>query len=392
MHTSYENNKIIIYLEGNLDSNNAGEISDALDGIIKENPEYDPVIDAGELQYISSSGLRVLLRVAKGQSRPLVVRSVTPEIYEILEVTGFTEILEVHRKLREISLDGCAIIGQGAQGTVYRLDADTVVKVYDHPDSLPLIENERELSRKAFLSGIPTAISYDIVKVGDQYGAVYEMLRATTYSDLLKEHPEQKEDIVRKYAYFIRDFHKTELKQGQLPEAKAVFLKYLDQLRHLLEEDLYSRLYDLFEAMPENYHAIHGDIQMKNIMLSGEESLLIDMETLSVGDPVFDLMSLYITYVLFNEDDPDDTRTFLGMTDEMSRFVWEKTLEYYFDDRDKRTTAEAEKKIRVAACIRFLFQTVILELGKPEFRQVRIHRALTYLADLVGQVDSLAIG
>ena len=42
--------------------------------------------------------------------------------------------------------------------TVYRIDRDTVVKVYHSADCLPDVQRERELARKALVLGIPTAI------------------------------------------------------------------------------------------------------------------------------------------------------------------------------------------------------------------------------------------
>ena len=100
----------------------------------------------------------------------------------ILDTTGMTGLLDVRRKMREISVEGCEIIGSGAVGTVYRLDEDTVVKVYrDKEKSLPLIEEERKAAQQAFLMGIPTAIPFDTVKVGEQYGAVFEFDHGVNY-------------------------------------------------------------------------------------------------------------------------------------------------------------------------------------------------------------------
>ncbi len=88
------------------------------------------------------------------------------------------------------------------------------------------------------------------------------------------------------------------MERGELPEAKKQFLSYLDELGGILPKELRERLRALFAAMPENLHVIHGDIQMKNVMLNGDEPMLIDMDTLSVGDPVFDLMGLYLAYMI----------------------------------------------------------------------------------------------
>lgn len=392
MRTKLENEDLIIFLEGRIDSTNAGAMQADIDEILSEHPGREPVLDAEALQYISSAGLRVLLQLTKRLGTKLTVRNVSPEVYDILEMTGFTDLLNVKKRLRSFSVEGAQVIGRGAIGTVYRVDEDTIVKVYELPDSLPMIENEQKRAKQAFLKGIPTAISYDVVKVGEKFGSVFELLRAKTYNDVLIEDPDRLDEIVREYAHFIRDVHAVEMERGELPEARDVFLGYLDSLKEHLPEDVALRLKQLLEAMPENLHVVHGDIQMKNVMLSGSEPLLIDMDTLSVGDPVFDLMGAYVTYVQFNEDDPVNTKEFLGLDKVVADRVWERLLACYFDDRDVAILPEAEKRIRVVACVRFLFLLLVLNIGKPELMQIRVEHTLEHLRELLPQVDSLEIG
>ena len=391
MRIEIENGKLVAYPEGRISSTNAMEIQRELEAIRDGNPGMELVIDAGALEYISSAGLRVLQKILKAQGS-LSVRNVSQEIYEILEMTGFTSLMDVRKRLREISVEGCEVVGRGAIGTVYRLDEDTIVKVYELPDSMPMIENEQKRAKQAFLKGIPTAISYDIVKVGDKYGSVFEMLRAKTFNDLIIAHPEQLDGIIRQYARFMHQLHAVEVEPGELPEAKAVFLDYLEDLRGLLPEALHARLSDLFEAMPENLHVVHGDIQMKNVMLSGDEPILIDMDTLSVGDPVFDLMSLYLAYVQFPMDDPGNCDIFFGFTDEVGMSIWDGLMRYYFEDLDEAARREAEDRIIVVALVRFLFLITVLKIGRPELKQVRVEHALECLEALVPGMTSLTVG
>lgn len=391
MRTKVEENNVIIYLENRIDSNNTVEVQTELESIIDANPGKEPVIDAMDLNYISSAGLRVLLKITKTLKKPLSVYNVSPEIYEIFEMTGFKDLLNIKKKLRELSIDGCEVIGRGAIGTVYRIDDDTVVKVYNIPDCLPMIENEQKRAKQAFLKGIPTAISYDVVKVGDNFGSVFEMLKASTYNDLIVEQPERTDEIVRQYAKFIRQLHDVEMDAGELPQAKEQFIKYLDDLKEVLPEALQNRLLTLLQAMPENLHFVHGDIQMKNVMLSGDEPMLIDMDTISSGDPVFDLMGVYLAYIQFGEDDPADTEKFLGITAERARYIWHETLRNYLGNADDAVIDAAEKKIIIVSSIRFLFLIAALGIGEPELKQLRIEHTLTRLSRLAEEVDSLEL-
>src|SRR5574344_746926 len=124
-------------------------------------------------------------------------------------MTRFSELIHVEKAYRVISIEGCEIIGQGANGKVYRLDPDTIIKVYLNPDSLPDIHRERELARRAFVLGIPTAIPYDVVKVGDGYGSVFELLNAKSFAKLIKAEPENLHKYVEMYIDLMKKIHST---------------------------------------------------------------------------------------------------------------------------------------------------------------------------------------
>ena len=113
MKTKQENNRLTIYLEGRIDTNNAAQTERELLDAAATAPGATVVLDAGELEYISSAGLRALMKLRKTVGTAITVENVSPEVYEIFEVTGFTELLDVRKRLREISVEGCEIVGRG---------------------------------------------------------------------------------------------------------------------------------------------------------------------------------------------------------------------------------------------------------------------------------------
>ncbi len=156
-------------IKGKIDTTSAAEFE-------KEIMAAKPAeIDAAQLEYISSAGLRVLLKLAKTVG-DVTVNDVSSKVYEIFEVTGFTDILNVKKALREIDIASKGKIGQGSKGTVYRLDDERIVKVYRKGQSLEFIKREQQYAKSVFISGIPSVIAFDIVKVGDCYGVVFEAM------------------------------------------------------------------------------------------------------------------------------------------------------------------------------------------------------------------------
>lgn len=132
MKVTIEDNVMTIFLKGRIDTNNALQTENELFSAVESAPEAVDqfILDSSELEYISSAGLRVLMKMRKNFSENIRVIGVSPEVYDIFDVTGFTEILKVEKRYREISVEGCEVIGTGFYGTVYRVDPETIVKVY----------------------------------------------------------------------------------------------------------------------------------------------------------------------------------------------------------------------------------------------------------------------
>ncbi len=76
----------------------------------------------------------------------------------------------MRKALREVSINGCEMIGSGGYGKVYRIDSETIVKIYNLGISLEFVEQERTTSQKAFLMGVPTVISYGTLLIRQGYG------------------------------------------------------------------------------------------------------------------------------------------------------------------------------------------------------------------------------
>ena len=390
MRTEKNDKCVIAFPEGRIDSSNAPDLQKKLEAIRAENAGCELILDAGGLEYISSAGLRVLLQLTRSQDKPLAVVNVAPAVYEIMEMTGFTELLRVKKAYRKLSVDGCEVIGRGYYGTIYRIDDETIVKVYRGKGSLPMIENEIRMARKAFLSGIPTAIAYDIVQVGEDYGSVFEMLRATTYMEWIRNSPEDRELIVDSYARFLRQVNHTVLDDGTLPSAKQRFLDGLEGVNGILPLDQYERLKQLIGAVPESMNAVHGDCHLKNIMRVDGEPMLIDMDTLSVGNAVFELACIFFGMIPFEEDEPGNTMRFYGISHDMAEYIWSRTMRVYFSDQDEETLSDIGNRVMLLGWLYFLYRMQTDFRGKP-LSEIRTVHACEHIKELLGTVRELAV-
>ncbi|MBR3231938.1 MAG: anti-sigma factor antagonist, partial [Lachnospiraceae bacterium] len=286
MTIKIENDTLTIFLEGRIDAQNAAETEKAIFAAVQEAPDAELVLDADRLEYISSSGLRIMLRLKKEIKKELTVLNVRPEVYDIFDVTGFTQMLDVRRKLREVSVDGCELIGRGGNGAVYRLDDETILKLYNEGTTLEKIAMEKKYATAAFTVGLPCAIAYDTVRCGSQYGIVFELLNAVTVGRAVDQDPDRIPELGRAMGGLLRQLHSAETPEGVLPtmtEKAAGWIDYLEE-KYLSHEDA-ELMRSVLQAIPERKTLVHLDFHEGNVMLQGNELLLIDLDDVCTGNP-----------------------------------------------------------------------------------------------------------
>lgn len=385
-----ENGVLILSLEGKIDSSNSKAAEAEIRKIYKDSSCEAIEVDCDRLEYSTSAGLRVLLRL-KQDADDVVLINVHTELYNIFEMTGFTEMMEIRKAYRVFSVDGCEVIGQGANGKVYRIDPDTIVKVYKNPDALPEISRERELARLAFVAGVPTAIPYDVVRIeGGGYGSVFELLNATSYAKLLIRGEKTPEEIAEMSISLLKLIHSKEVRSDILPNMRIVAIAWAEFLRDYLPEDCARKLFELISAVPEDSHLLHGDYHIKNIMqLDDQESLLIDMDTLCHGHPIFELASIYNAYQGFGLVDPDEVRAFLGISFETGRILWRRSLELYLGTREESVVNEVEAKAKVIGLTRLMRRAIRRSGDDPEKNGKMAEACGAELRELVPKLDTL---
>lgn len=342
-------------LVGRIDTTNAGE----LDQKLTELSETGKVsLDAKKLEYISSAGLRALLKLRKKQGE-LVVKNVSQTVYEIFEVTGFSDILTVQKALRFVSVEGLKTFGAGATGAVYKIDDDTIVKVFFKGVEERIVLRERELARKAFLLGVQTAISYDVVETEKGLGIVYEMLKAKDLTDVVRSDKSRIDEILKKFADLVREMHSITVDVNEYISTRTSsmeFIPYLTQAGLCTKEEE-EMIFKIYENIPDVPNFIHGDCHLGNVMMSGDELFFIDMSGNASGHPIFDLVSMNMAfYMTPKRGIPILSKQLCdGFTQEEMNHIWYKFIEYYFQTDDKKFLDEVSVQVEALGAARIIF-------------------------------------
>ena len=388
MDVTYRIDKDILYIavEGRIDASNAAEAEEKIFNIKNHNPGKHTVVDADQLEYISSAGLRVILRMRKEEPK-LAIINVASDVYEVFDMTGFTDMVTVEKAYQRMSVEGCEFIAKGANGAVYRYDDETILKTYFAKDALPEIKQERENARKAFVLGINTAIPYGIVRVDDGYGTVTELLNAVSVTKLIRNNPDDMSEAAKYYIDMLKSIHAIEVEDGEVPDMKETALNWADFVAPHLPSEQGKKLRALVEAVPKQNTLMHGDYHTNNVMVQNGEPLLIDMDTLCMGHPIFELGSMFNAFLGYSELDHQVTMNFYGYAHESAEKFWDMSLKMYLGTDDEEVCKSVAEKAMIIGYTRMLRRAI----RRPEEADspAKIARCKEMLAILLEKIDSL---
>lgn len=344
-----------------------------LDGIISAQPDKHIVFDADKLTYISSSGLRVLLKVLHQCKEKIPVVNVSDHVYKVFEMTGFNRMMDIRKKMKEISIEGCEMIGAGRSSHVYRLDADTILKCYEPTVPLEMIKREQELSREAFVKGLPTAIPFDIVKVGDSIGVRFEMIKADTVGNFITSHPGEFDDVARKFTHLLRQIHSTDANMdGSFHSVKKMWQDWQQGMQAYYTEDESKFLKEMIEKVPERATMVHCDFHENNVLYQNGELVLIDLADIGYGHPIFDLAGMaFRTHASFIPG----RKAHHGLSPENMMKFWKRELEIYFDSDKQTVTDEVYDMCRAFGYLRSALFPMKHKQISAELRNIHISDA-----------------
>ena len=329
-----------------------------------------------------------------------------------------------YRKYREVSIDGCKQIGHGAKSDVYRYDDELIIKVFNQKNTYHDVEREIALSRRAFILGIPTAISFGIVSVKacgagrDRYGAMYELVDSETVSQHIARAPGQVETYAKIMAELAHGIHGTRGDKPQglvgfaggktadgsnqrfearhhvseddaFPDSTERLLGYIDGGIACEDEALAEKCKNLIAALPPSDTLIHGDFHTNNVFMQKGEPILIDMDRIARGHPIFEISDLYYFYVILGQDDPSVVEKFMDYSYDIARRFFDLFLRYYLDTGDEDRLREVTEKASLIGYSRLIRK--LRGKGDPSGAdRAIIDRCVKRIDELTAKLDTLA--
>lgn len=341
VETTYNSGLLTIVIDGRVDAAEASNFQNSIQSALDDCDEVDEIIiDASKLTFISSMGLRVILALRKNYENLRVI-GVSFDVFNVFKITGFHKIITVEKALEQVSIDGCEKVH--GMKDVYKLTEETVLKVFPEGTTKEDVDNEVALAKEVFVLGIPTAMAFDIVKVGERFGLIYEstipaLVDAKVLGDMLRNMHELKVDP-----------------EGKFPFCHEVEKEQISALEPYLGKEAVDNLTQMLSVLPDDSSLLHGNLSLDCVMMQNGEPIFTNMSSVGYGNPVLDLAHLYSS-----------------LTEEQKKDYFAEFLLSYYDMESEDTIAKFRQNIEILSMI--MDFTSLLSDGEPSAEAVEISK------------------
>ncbi len=104
LKTREMNQCVVIYLSGRMDVHLASDVETQLNEIIKQSDKSSVILNLEDVEYMSSSGLRVfvsLMRVLKEKKRSLKLCNLSVAVRKVFEVVELMDMFDIYSSEEE---------------------------------------------------------------------------------------------------------------------------------------------------------------------------------------------------------------------------------------------------------------------------------------------------
>ena len=336
--STYNDGQLTIAISGRVDAAEAQNLQQEALALVNEHRDVRSIIvDAAQMTFISSLGLRVMLTLKKKVDDTKII-GVNADVYNVFSITGFHKIITVEKALPSVSVEGCPLAG--GRKDVYQLTEDIVLKVFPEGTTKADVDKEVAMAKEAFVLGVPTAMAFNIVMVDGRYALEYESTAPMAIDAI-------------PLGTLIRNLHelKVDPEEGTFAPGVVMLKKRIEALEPYLGEDAVSKLLQMIKVLPDATALLHGNLTIDCIMEQNEEAIFTDMGGVCFGHPVLDLSRLYASF-----------------TEEQKGEYFDMLLDEYFDMESDETIKRNRENIVILSSI-YEF-TELLADGEPTEEKV----------------------
>lgn len=349
----------LIMVEGVLDADGARQLL----GVMSKNRVY--TLNFAQVPSVKFAALRALLH-ARREGFVFHIVDATRDVLQRFETTGVANTISILGVSRRIDMSDYKESGDGYTAISYfKNDGDSMMKLYYDFMSSSVVEREKRIARSAFVMGIPTPMSGDIVHDGRRHGLTFERVAdKRSFARIMSEEPERLEELATTFAAMTKKLHETPCDTSVFPNVAELYHKFVDDC-DMLEVEEKVKVHSFINNIPASQTCVHGDLHMGNVITNGKENLFIDMSDFGWGSPWFDIGMLYIITMLSEEE---LTKKYYHVDCKAMAEFWKIFLREYFGATTPEQVAEIEEKASAFAALKMVYFTT-LGTYHPQTRQ-----------------------
>ena len=238
--------------------------------------------------------------------------------------------------MKEMSADNLDLIAEGGMGKIYRINDEQILKVFNDitPEEL---EKQKASAVEVFKAMVPTAISFETVRVGNKYGIVYEFLNSTSVGKALADHPERIQEVGEKMGTLLKEQHEAPMGGRKLEYMNDRVNSWIDRIENKFIKEKDARmLREIVKAIPRGNCLLHCDFHEGNVMIHNGEYLLVDIDEVCIGHPLYDLTYHYINHEILAKS-PKILLKSTGLTPKLAKQSAQITRDTYFKAMDEKS-------------------------------------------------------
>jgi len=277
---------------------------------------------------------------------------------------------------KEIDLSAWTQVGQGGNGTTYEnpTQPDLILKVDKaRINTLEFVKHEFEVSKAVEALGLPTPKMHEMVRVGNLYATISDRIKdKKSLSRICHDEPQRIEEMAQLMSHNGKILFNTLCNTDFFPSRKEQLMRALDKVQFINSKNR-RILKDFARTIQDIKTCSHGDFNMGNLVLSGDQPVWIDLDRFGYGDPMFDIGHLY---QICNVYAPmKQVQDIFHMTEQQLNLFWDAFAKAYYDQDDH---TEFDRKAGKFACLdmilRYEFQKC--SLAEKMFFGVYIKRLI----------------
>ena len=347
INIEYKNRQeIYIILSGIIDTSFADTLNEVIEKAHLEFSNAKIILDFTKVSIITNSCVEYLLKyINEGVKLQLV--GVNKEVSVVLKLTGIDSKLEMENEVKSIDVSNCKLLGKGFHSEVYKLDDETIAKIYYDLPSIDTLISERIMAKQAFVKGVPTEISFGLCESNGKAGLMYELVDADTLLSVFVKDPNNIEKYIPEYVSLVKRIHEFDsIGMLEIPDMKQILINNVNNLKKYINDDA-EKLMKVVNSIPNSNHLLHGDPHPANVMLTNNGMIFIDLSDMRTGNEILDLVYLNRTLVQFQKIPTNN----YALSRQDSKRLWDLFAEEYFKELSDIEKEQIKAKIDLLALL-----------------------------------------